>query len=221
MGKSAILLGATGVTGRFVLDYLLKDRSYTSVIVYGRTSVGIEHPKLKEFIADLFELKKQKAHFKADVVFCCIGTTKRKTPNEDLYRKIDYGIPVTAAELAKANDIKIFLVMSSLGANKNSSLFYNRTKGQMEEAVLSQNISKTYILRPSLIAGKRNEKRLGEYIVKGLMRLINPFLIGSFRKYKSIPAEHIAKAMVYLANGKRDSGVILSDELNDLAKLWP
>src|SRR5699024_3350038 len=109
--------------------------------------------------------------FSGDVVFCCIGTTKAKTPNRDTYRKIDLGIPVDAAELAKTNGIETFLVISALVANSKSSVFYNRVKGEMEEMVLSKGIPNTYILKPSLIIGNRNEKRFGEGLAAGVMKV--------------------------------------------------
>lgn len=218
MSKTAILLGATGLTGGYVLELLLNSDKYDQVLLFNRRTIGKTHPKLKEFVVDLLDLNAHKDNFKADVVFCCIGTTNAKTPDKELYRKIDYGIPVTAAKLSKANGIKVFLVMSSLGADKNSRVFYNRTKGEMEEAVLSQNIKYAYILQPSLIGGDRNEKRTGEFIAKKLMKLVNPLLIGGLKKYRSIHPKTIAKALVYLANTKRASGVISSNEINELVK---
>lgn len=111
--------------------------------LFSRHSVEIDHPKIEEHLADLFELEKQWEHFTGDEVYCCVGTTKKKTPNEDIYRKVDYGIPVTAARLAKANKINTFIVISALGADPESKIFYNGTKGEMERDVLQHEVPKS------------------------------------------------------------------------------
>ena len=97
--KTAIVLGATGLTGSILLNKLLKDAEYKTVIIFTRRSVGFQNQKLEEHIIDLFELEKYTELFKADEVYCCIGSTKAKTPDEDIYKKVDYGIPVSAAKL--------------------------------------------------------------------------------------------------------------------------
>lgn len=215
MKKTAIILGATGLTGSILLKYLLDDPNYDTIKLFSRRKIGVDSPKVKEYIIDLFELKKHQSNFSGDVVFCCIGTTKAKTPNRDTYRKIDLGIPVDAAELAKTNGIETFLVISALGANSKSSVFYNRVKGEMEEMVLSKGIPNTYILKPSLIIGNRNEKRFGEGLAAGVMKVFN-FLIP--KKYKSIPAETIAKSMVKIARNGYSKSEIPSEEIKVIAE---
>mgnify|MGYP000521511993 CR=1 FL=1 len=166
MAKTAIIIGATGLTGSLLLQGLLEDNRYQKIKLFSRNTCNIRHPKIEEHLIDLFELEKQQHLFIADEVFCCIGTTKAKTPNEEQYLKIDYAIPATLAKLCSKMGIPTFLVISALGANKKSKIFYNRTKGRMEEEVLRNTIKNTYILQPSLIGGSRNEKRLGEKIAK-------------------------------------------------------
>ena len=151
MPKTAILLGATGLTGSYLLERLLKDHDFSKIIIFGRSSVHVSDPKIEEHLIDMFELEQYGEKFRGDVVFCCIGTTKAKTPDTETYRKIDYGIPVTAAKLSKKNGIERFIVVSALGADVDSRIFYNKVKGEMERDVLQQNISNTYILQPSLI----------------------------------------------------------------------
>lgn len=217
-GKIAIILGATGETGKILLKLLLEDQRYTKLIVFGRRSVGFTNDKLQEFIIDLFELDKYQSQFIADEVFCCIGTTKAKTPNKDDYRKIDYGIPTISARLCSENKIDTYLVISALGANADSRVFYNRVKGEMEMEVLARNIPNTYILQPSLIAGPREEKRAMEYLGKLMFRLLNPLLFGRFKKYRSIESSSIANAMIWLANGSYKSGIIRSDQIQALGE---
>lgn len=215
MKKTAILIGATGLTGSILLEYLLNDSNYDTIKLFSRRKIGIDSPKIKEYTIDLFELKKNQSDFTGDVVFCCIGTTKVKTPDKDIYRKIDLGIPVDAAELAKTNGIETFLVISALGSNSKSSVFYNRVKGEMEEMVLSKGIPNTYILKPSLIIGNRNEKRFGEGLAAGIMKVFN-FLIP--KKYKAIPAEAIAKSMVEIAEKGYGKSEIPSEEIKAIAE---
>ena len=110
--------------------------------------------------------------------------------------------------------------MSSMGANANSNIFYNKVKGQMENEVLAQNINNTVILRPSLIGGSREEFRLGERIGKSIMKLINPILLGSLKKYRVINPATIARAMKFLAAKKTNQTVFLSDEITAIAKTY-
>src|SRR5690625_4612982 len=176
MQKTAIILGATGLTVSHLLDLLLEDNAFNKVLVFSRRKTGKEHPKLEEHIIDLLKLADYEDLFKGDVVFCCIGTTKAKTPDKNLYKAIDYGIPVTAAKLAKQNGIKSYEVISSLGANKNSSVFYNKLKGEMQRDVVAQKTEYSYSVKPSLIVGERSEKRAGEKFAEVIMRTYN-FLI--------------------------------------------
>lgn len=219
MAKTAIVLGATGLTGHILLKILLEDDRYELVTVFGRNSCEVNHPKLKEYIIDLFELEKYAHLFKADEVFCCIGTTKSKTSNKDTYVKIDYGIPVVAAELCQRNNIATFVVISALGAKKDSKIFYNRTKGKMEAAVLSKEIPHIYILQPSLITGKREEFRLGETIFKWIMNVLKPLLrFGELKRYQPIHPKIIAKCMVWLANNGYGEKRIPSNIIQELGE---
>jgi uncharacterized protein YbjT (DUF2867 family) len=133
-----------------------------------------------------------------------------------LYDKIDYGIPVTAARLAKAAGVGHFQVVSAMGADAGSNIFYNRTKGQMEQEISRADIAETYFIRPSLITGPRQEKRIGEDVAKFLFNLINPLLPATFQ---SIASATIARAMFNLANGARyKSQMVPSSALQELGE---
>ncbi len=216
--KSAIVLGATGLTGKLLLQLLLKDDRYARIKLFSRSSSGIVDPKIEEYLGDVVRLEAFKNDFKADEVFCCIGTTKAKTRDRELYKKIDFGIPTKAAQLCKENGINTIVIISALGANSKSNIFYNRTKGEMEDAVLELEISKTHILQPSLIGGKREEKRIGEWIFKQLMKVANLVMAGPLKKYKSIHPKNIAKTMVWLANSEYGQVKIPSDVIHCLAR---
>jgi len=220
MKKTAIILGATGLTGRHLLQELIKDNHYTTVKLFSRSRIENLPVKAEQFIGNLLELENFKKDFIADEVFCCIGTTAKKTPNKEAYKKIDYGIPVTAAKLAKENNIPTFLVVSAIGANAKSSIFYTKIKGEMEQEVLRQNIPNTYILQPSIIGGNRNETRIGEKIGVAIFRVLQPLFIGKLKKYKITEAEHIVQAMINLAHSKKEkTNIITSEKIALLAKL--
>lgn len=212
-GKSAIILGATGLTGSLLLQKLLVDDRYDWIKVFTRKPIGVKHPKLIELPANMLELEKCKDDFVGDEVYCCIGTTAKKTPDKKIYRKIDFGIPVAAARLCAENKISTFIVISSIGANAKSNVFYSRTKGEMEMKVLNQEIKNTYILQPSFVVGDRNENRAGEKFGIVLAKFIKPIMIGPMKKYRAIQADTIANAMIYLANHSLKNVVIPSDEI--------
>ena len=216
--KTAIILGATGLTGGLLLDKLLKDDRYHKILIFTRNRVRQKHEKIEEYLIDLFELDQFQNLFKADEVYCCVGTTKQKTPDKEKYRKVDFCIPATAAKLSKKNQIKTFQVISALGADQHSRIFYNRVKGEMEGAVLEQKISKTYILQPSLIGGEREESRPLELIWKKIMSIGDHLLLGKLKKYRSIHPEAIAEAMIYLANNEYQSGIIQNDEIKNIVE---
>ncbi len=211
MKKTAIILGATGLTGRELLQLLLENPDYSKVKVFSRRSCDIQNPKLEEHICDLLQLKEQSEIFTADEVFCCIGTTKAKTADKELYHSIDYGIPVQAGQLAEKNNIPSFSVISAIGADPTSSVFYSRTKGEMEEALLALKIPNLLIYRPSLIYGKREDKRwaerVGTYIIKGLQAL----MIGKLRKYRATSGAELAEAMLRGA-GQEGHKILFRDD---------
>ena len=219
MKKTAIILGATGLTGSILLEKLLKDQRYKTIKLFSRKRIENLPLKVEQFIGETVQLENFKKDFTAGEVFCCIGTTAKKTPDKNQYRAIDYGIPVKAAKLSKENGIDTFLVVSALGANAKSSIFYSRTKGEMEQAVLSEKIANTYILQPSIIGGNRKENRLGEKIGLAIFKVVQPLFFGKLKKYKITEAEHIAQAMINLANSTSTEKIITSASIELLAKV--
>ena len=215
--KTAILIGATGLTGSFLLNDLLEDNDFTKIIILSRKTTGINHPKLEEHIIDLFKIKNYKHLIQGDVAFCCIGTTKSKTPDQQVYTKIDRGIPSDFATICNENEVGCFLVISSMGANANSNTFYLKTKGMMEHLVLSSGIKNIYVLRPSIIIGNRNEKRFLERFAKVLFKCFDFFMVGIFEPYKSIHAKDIAKAMITLSKLGFETSILQSNQIQKLA----
>ena len=217
MKKTAIILGITGVTGSLLAKHLFDDERFEKVISFHRRPSGLQHPKLEEHVIDMFELEKHQEAFKADVVFCCVGTTQSKTSDRETYKKIDYGIPLAAAKLCVTNDIKCLVVISAMGADPESRVFYNKVKGEMERDVLAIKPNDTYFLEPALLAADREEKRTAEKIGIAVFKVLNPFLIGPLKKFRSIKPEALVKTMLYLTFNTYEDARIPSDEIQKLA----
>ena len=216
--KTAIVLGGTGLTGNLLIKRLLADENYASIKLFSRKTAGFKSEKIQEIIGNMLQLERRKDDFTADVVFVCVGTTSAKTKDRSVYHAIDFGIPVAAAKLARENKIPTLVVISALGANARSKVFYSRTKGEMEQIVLNQKIPHTYILRPSLILGQRNEKRFGESLGAVMLKLSSVFLRGGLKKYRAIEAACIADAMISLARSLPDMQIVPSDVIQKLGK---
>jgi uncharacterized protein YbjT (DUF2867 family) len=205
--RSALLVGATGLVGSFLLERLLASPRYARVVVWARREIGKTHPKLKLEIVDFERLAQRR--LEADDVFCCLGTTIRQAGSQKAFHHVDYDYPVALSGAAARASAKRFLVVSALGANPRSRVFYNRVKGEMEKAVRVAAVPKTYIFRPSLLSGPRKEERLGEKIGLVVGALLGPLL----GKYRPIHADRVAAAMVRAAELDLPSGVIESAEM--------
>lgn len=192
----AIIAGATGLIGSSLLQQLLDHPDYTMVTAVVRKEIPLQHPKFRQVVVDFDRLENHQEHIKGDVVFCALGTTKSKTPDEAQYRKIDYQYPLDIAFIAHQNGASQYHLVSALGANINSSIFYTRLKGEVERDLKTIPFKAIHIYRPSLLVGDRKEHRSAEGLMIGLMRVLNPLLIGGLRKYRSIKIEKVASAML-------------------------
>ena len=216
--KKALLVGATGLIGGHCLRALLDDDAFTEVEVWVRKPLGMIHPKLRIVLVDFPDISRIPST-DASHVFCCLGTIIKKAGSQEAFRRVDFEYVVEMAELAQRSGVKKFLVISSLGASIDTSNFYLRTKGEMEDAVIKSGIPAVIILQPSMLLGKRNEFRMGELIGKALMQVFNFMLFGKMKKYRAIRALDVAKAMVRLAK-EDNTGVmkIESDQIQELAE---
>jgi uncharacterized protein YbjT (DUF2867 family) len=192
MNKVALIAGSSGLTGGFLLKILLEAPEYREVIAYVRKRSGIQHPKLREVVMDWEKLD---APVPADDVFCCLGTTIKKAGSQEAFRRVDYEYPLHLAELQLEGGSQQFLLVSAIGADASSSIFYSRVKGELEDALKKLGYKSLHIFQPSFIAGPRKEKRVGERIGLAIFSFISPLFIGPLKKYAPIPAEHIARAM--------------------------
>jgi len=215
---TATLVGATGLIGGYLLEELLNDPYFNTVRILIRRPVNITHPKLEKKIVDFNESDSVLvALSNSDVVFCAIGSTMKKVKGDkDAYRKIDYDIPVNLARFCKMTGCEKFILVSSAGANSKSMNFYQRLKGETDEAVKEAGPETVHIMRPSLLLGERKEFRLGENIGKAFITTLS-FLIPE--KYKAIQGKDVAKVMIALAK-KDEEGVFIHEnsEIRDLSK---
>ncbi|WP_139924463.1 oxidoreductase [Hymenobacter sp. DG01] len=199
MQKTALLVGATGLVGGQLLPLLLASERYNRVIVVGRRPVPLVHPKLEQRILHFDELESHRLQLIADDVFCCLGTTLRQAGSKEAFYRVDYLYVVTLAALAAANFAAQLLVVSAMGASAKSRFYYNRVKGEMEDALGPLPFRAIHFFRPSLLLGSRPEKRLGEQLGAVVLRVLQPALIGPLRHYRAIEAAAVARAMLRAA----------------------
>jgi uncharacterized protein YbjT (DUF2867 family) len=195
MAYKAIIAGASGLIGSNLLNILLQQPEYNEVLILVRKEIPIRHKKLVQLIIDFDDLDKHAAAITGHAVFSCLGTTKRQTPNEKLYRKIDHDYPLQLAQLAKQNGVNQFHVVSAIGANKNSSIFYSKLKGELEDDLQKLGLNTLHIYQPSMLIGDRKRGRVLEKIVGAIFKAIDPLLVGGLKKYRSIKGSTVAYAM--------------------------
>jgi uncharacterized protein YbjT (DUF2867 family) len=194
--KKAILFGASGFIGSYLLGELLNNDDYEQVTIVVRKDLNIRHPKLKTVIGDFNSLPNLKESMAADDVFITIGTTRKKTPDKKQYYQIDHDYPVLAAKMARENGAKTVSVVTAVGANAASGIFYVRMKGEVERDIIALDFEHTHIFRPSMLMGDREESRSLEKVFLKIWKIINPVLIGRrLKKYRGIDGKDVAKAM--------------------------
>ena len=217
--RSALLFGASGLIGGHLLRLLVGDAAYDRVTVPVRKPLSLRHPKLRELVVDFEHLDKQKDALRGQDVFCCLGTTIRAAKSQSAFRKVDFTYVAHAASLAAANGAEQFLLVSSLGADKNSGTFYLRVKGDIEEAISTLPFKAVQIFRPSVLIGEREQVRFGETLAIAVMKLVSVVLIGGLRRYRAIEAQTVARAMLSAAK-QENAGVVVyeSDRIQILGQ---
>jgi uncharacterized protein YbjT (DUF2867 family) len=215
----AILLGASGLIGGLLLNVLLQSSEYKEVVIFVRKELPVKHKKLKQLVIDFNKLETYATEITGDAIFCCLGTTRKKTPDLSVYRKIDHDYPLQVAKIAFQNGVEQYHLVSSLGADANSSNFYTKMKGEVEDDMIKVGLKCLHIYRPSFLTGNRTEKnRFAERNVAVLFKVIDPLLFGGLKKYRSIPAKTVALAM-YKQSLIKQEGVFMhpSDQIKQIA----
>ena len=206
MGKSVVIIGATGLTGNALLQELLCTPEVTEIRIFVRKTIAGLPEKATQIITDFSDFSLLKDQVIGDVIYCCVGTTRKKTPDLNDYRNIDFGINIGIAKLAKENGIPTVHLISAIGASTSSRIFYSKLKGEIEEAMKELNFDNCYIYQPSILIGLRSESRPLEFLAQKLMLLFEGLRLLSKNEYHSIRVETIAKSMLNTL-GKEVEGV--------------
>lgn len=201
--RTALIAGSTGLIGNQLLQLLLESHHYARVIAISRKPLEISHPKLDNIVFEFDRMSEHHPKLQADDVFCCLGTTIKKVKTKEKFRKVDFDYPLELARITKANGAVQFLLVSALGADKKSGIFYNQVKGDLEEAIGELGFKSYHIFRPSLLLGDRKESRTGEDAGKVMFKYLG-FLIPA--RYKAIESIKVARAMEKIAT-QNQSGV--------------
>jgi uncharacterized protein YbjT (DUF2867 family) len=216
MKNTAIVFGATGLVGSFLVEEMLASGHYAEVITPVRRLYGANRPGERQLTFD-FSNPDSSLFPQGEDVFVAIGTTRSKTPNLEQYHAIDVGIPVTVAELAATTKARSLVVVSAVDANEKSSNFYLKMKGEME-CLVAEHFPAAYFVRPALLRGPRKEYRMMENAFRKYAWLLDRLMIGRFKRYKSITARDVARAMIYLSQLGHADHVVQAPELHLLAK---
>ena len=215
--RSALLLGATGLVGRHCLDMLLAEDLYATVTTVARRPLGRSHEKLTHHVVDFEYLGARAACFAVQDVFCCLGTTMKQAGSKAGFRRVDYTYVLEAARLAADAGAEQYLLVSAVGADPGSRFFYNRVKGEAEQAVSELPFYGTYLFHPSLLTGSRDVARTGERVAEKVLGRLSFLMRGPLRPYRPVAAACVASAM--LAVARRRPGGVQRYESDEIAAL--
>lgn len=193
--KTALLFGATGLVGGRLLYYLLEDERYQRVVIAVRRPLNIKHPKLEQKIIDFSSLSEDPSLFQADDVYCCLGTTIKKAKTQEVFIQVDKTYPLQIAKLTQRAGAHQFHIVTALGADPRSSIFYSRVKGEVEQELRALELPSLLIYRPSLLLGDRMEFRMGEWMASIASKVFGFAMVGPLARYRANDAGHVAKAM--------------------------
>lgn len=213
--KTALVIGATGLVGSKLVDFLLEDGPFDQVVVFVRRSTNLKNPKLVEHLIDFDRYDSWKHMVKGDVLFSCLGTTLKKAGSEEAQYRVDHTYQLQFAKAAEENGVQNYVLISSAGADSESRNFYLTMKGQLENDVKELNFEQIAIIRPGLLKGEREESRSGEKAAEIVLRFLNG--IGLFRKYRPVPASTVALALIRAMKSDDRYNIYELDEVFDLA----
>lgn len=193
MSKTALVIGATGLVGEQLVVQLFEHSEFDKVVVFGRRKIGLDHPRLEEILIDFDHPESWHHLVKGDVLFSTLGTTIKTAGTKENQYKVDYTYQYEFAKAAAQNGVQAYVLVSSLGADSKSSVFYSRMKGELDEAVSKLPFQKTVIVRPSILDGNRKEKRPAEKVSLAIMRGLTKIIL---KKYRPMPVDLLANRMI-------------------------
>ena len=190
------ILGGSGLIGMHLIKQACADHYFTKINVIVRRPLATKDPKINELVIDFADLSSVIKETIGDALICTLGTTRKKTPDKKYYREIDLTYTLISAKGALENGHKQVHLVSSIGANEKSSVFYPALKGEIERLICELSFNSTFIYRPSILIGKRETARPLEWLSQRISSLMNPLLIGRLKKYRSISGEKVAKKII-------------------------
>jgi len=213
----AWIAGATGLVGRALLERLLARPEVKQVTAIVRRPTGRTHAKLRELVVDFDHLETSLAGRSATHVFCCLGTTIGAAGSQEVFRRVDHDYPLALGRAALKGGARKVLVVTAMGANSKSRIFYNRVKGDLEQDLRALGLPELHLLRPSLLLGERTERRSGERLAMILAAPMKALLVGPLRKYRPIAASDVAEAMLKI--GLRQAPAAANVIVHDSAQI--
>lgn len=212
----ALVFGSTGLIGSGLMRLLIQSPEYTEIVSFVRRKSDITPNKVREVQSDLRDLSNYRSEFNCDTIFVSLGTTIKKAGSQEQFREVDYTFPINIANIAKESGVRTFLMVSSLGADPNSSVFYSKVKGEVERDTIKLGLPSLYIFRPSLLLGNRSEFRLGEKIGEFISIGISFAFLGPLKKYKPIESQTVASSMLFHSLApKAGVNILESDEISE------
>lgn len=215
--RTAIVFGATGLVGKYLVEELIQNMAYTAIKVFTRRKLDIEHIKVIEHIVDVENVVEYEDLIRGDDLYICLGTTMKKSGNIKRYEVLDRDMPIGIARSALKRGIKRVAVVSAIGANPMSRSYYNRIKGEMEAGLLDIKFETHVIARPSLLLGDRTERRVLEKAAVVFSKAFSFIMIGRLSVYRAIHGRDVAIAMINLMLRTEEKSIFLSHELKEIA----
>ena len=192
----AIIIGATGATGKSLLPLLAAHSEMERIDCFGRRHPDFSHQKLNSHQIDFTQPNIWHEEVQGDVLFACLGTTLKAAGSKEAQWAIDYEANLEFAKAARENGVHTLVLVSASGANAASRLFYQRMKGELEQALIALNFPRLIIFRPPLLI-RPNSDRLGEKVAKRILYGLNR--IGLLKNQRPLAVETLAKAMLKVA----------------------
>lgn len=196
MKKTALIIGATGLVGEQLVRQILEHPEFSKIRIFVRRKSSLSHPKLEEHLVDFDRPESWKSLVQGDVLFSTLGTTIKTAKTKENQYRVDFTYQYEFAKAAAENGVPTYLLVSSMGANPASSVFYSRMKGELEDAVAKLSFQKLCIIRPSILDGNRQEKRAGEKVGLILSRFLTKFIL---KVYRPTPVDMLASKMISLS----------------------
>ncbi|KAF0238227.1 MAG: semialdehyde dehydrogenase nad - binding [Prolixibacteraceae bacterium] len=199
------IIGSTGLVGKQLVQQLLNDNRFEKVRLFVRRDTGLRHPKLEQQIVDFAKTESWEKLLTGDVLFSALGTTLKQAGSKEKQYEIDFTFNLNFAKKAKENGIENYVLVSSVGANSKSTIFYTRMKGELDEAVAKLGFKTLVILRPASLTGNRENRRTAEEMSVPVLNILTRFV---FKNYRPISDETVAKAMINAALNNNQSKTI-------------